>query len=56
MEKKTKAYKEGERARLSGHLEPMCPYAPGSNDYTEFANGFCEVKPLIAPGDKNVET
>lgn len=39
-------YKLGEVARLSDSPEPFCPFCPGSDDYKQFAEGFCNAKPL----------
>jgi hypothetical protein len=40
------AYQQGAAARRSGHPEPECPYAPGTNEYRDFASGFVEAAPL----------
>lgn len=43
------SYQEGAAARLSNNPEPDRPYAPGSPEYTHFAEGFCNAKPLSIP-------
>tara|TARA_R110002126_G_scaffold10384_7_gene47321 strand:- start:2621 stop:2830 length:210 start_codon:yes stop_codon:yes gene_type:complete len=43
------SYQESAAARISNNPEPDCPYAPGSPEYTHFAEGFCNAKPISIP-------
>lgn len=36
------AYEMGQQARESQNPEPICPFVPGTSEYTLFAEGFCE--------------
>lgn len=41
MSTDTVAYRAGVAARRSDDPSPKCPYEPGSQEYKEFAEGFC---------------
>lgn len=45
----TDAYRQGAAARLSDQAEPDCPYTPGTPEYSDFADGFCEAAVLQVP-------
>lgn len=36
------AYNEGLAAHSQCELEPVCHYEPGTGEYKDFADGFCE--------------
>lgn len=43
----SEAYRKGRASRESGAHEVACSYAPGSKQYTQFAEGYCNAKPFV---------
>jgi hypothetical protein len=42
-------YELGAAARLSNDPEPVCPFPEHTREYSQYAEGFCEAKPLTVP-------
>lgn len=38
---KSEAWEMGHQHQQSSDPEPVCPFAPGSQKYSEYADGFC---------------
>lgn len=53
---KSDAYMKGREARLSDDAEPLCPFTAGTFEYSDFADGFCEARPLTVPNQYNEVT
>ncbi len=50
------AYREGLAAQAAGIPEPTCRYTPGTPEYRDFANGYCQhIAPAPLPGQSYVD-